>query len=305
MTEADFTPEAIHAELLDYTVNQNCPDAELSELGSEVYITDLADIEVSSVTKRDSNFVVKGSATLEAYTDMGEGQSWDHSLPMHFTYEFDEDGKIVRQLRRSINTSSSFEPDDIEATFLESSGHLDSFEKSILKVISLLGEPISPPDKKNLYGLLYVNVITALECYLSDFFIARTKEDKKLLRKLIETTPAFREQKTNVSEVFKTMDSIEKRADTYLTGLVWHRLEQARRLYENVLSITFPSIKDLQAAIAVRHELVHRNGRKADGTEHVLTETDIRKVIKMEEELIEHIEKEWLRQTASSGTATP
>jgi hypothetical protein len=296
MKKADFTPEAIHDELVDYTFDRYPPYDELMELGSHLYFTDLADIEIANVEEDGSNFIVDGNATLEAYTDLGDGDRWEHAIPMTFSYEFDDDGKIVGERSRDFDTS---EGDDYE---VERSGHRETFETNIFKVISLLGEPISPPDKKNLYGLLYVNVITVLECYLSDFFIARIKEDKKLLRKLIETTPTFKEQKTTVSDVFKTMDSIEKRADTYLTGLVWHRLEQARRLYDSVLSIKFPSVKDLQDAISVRHELVHRNGRKPDGTEYVLTETEIRKVIKLEEELVEHIEEEWLRQSDPSHT---
>jgi hypothetical protein len=57
------------------------------------------------------------------------------------------------------------------------------------------------------------------------------------LRRLIETTPAFKKQKMVVSDVFQTMDAIEKRANNYLTSLVWHRLEQVKRLCANVLGI--------------------------------------------------------------------
>ena len=298
MKEADFTPEAIHDELVDHTFDRYPPYGELMSLGSHLYFTDLADIEIASVEKDGADFIVDGSATLEAYTDLGDGDRWEHAIPMTFSYEFDDEGKIVGILSRDFDTSE----DDYEADIIEGSGHRETFEKNILKVISLLGEPISPTDKKNLFGLLYVNVITVLECYLSDFFIARIKEDEKYLRRLIETTPTFKEQKTTVSEVFKTMDSIKHRADSYLTGLVWHRLEQVRRLYGNVLGINFPNVKDFQDSITVRHELVHRNGRKPDGTEHLVTEADIRKVIKLEEELVEHIEKEWLRQSATSQT---
>ena len=305
MKKADFTPDAIYDELLDHTVNRHPPDDELSEIGWRVYITNLADIEVISVTKRGSYFIVKGSATLEVDTDLGEGDSWSDSYPMTFTYEFDEDGKIVTQLHRSIDTSSFFAGNDDEAYFIQRLGHRDLFEQSILKVNILLKEPVSPESKKSLHGMLYVNGVTALECYLSDFFVARIKEDKKLLRKLIETTPKFNEQKMTVSDVFGMMDSIEKKASSYLTGLVWHRLEQVRSLYEKVLGVTFPSIRDLQDAITVRHELVHRNGRKPDGTEHEVTEEDVRNLIRMEQELVEHIEREWTSKTTSTSPGIP
>jgi hypothetical protein len=35
MKKKDFTPESIYDELLDYVVNQNFPDDELNEIGSQ------------------------------------------------------------------------------------------------------------------------------------------------------------------------------------------------------------------------------------------------------------------------------
>ena len=306
MTKEDFTADAIHRELLDYTVNRHPPDDELSEIGSRVYITNIADIEISNVTEEDSHFIVDGSATLEVDTDLGEGDMWSDGYPMTFSCEFDAEGNIVSQRSRFIDTSSFFAGnEDYEGYLVERSGHVQAFQRNILDVVSLLGEPISPPCKKCLHRLLYINVITALECYLSDFFMARIKGDKGLLRRLVETTPTFKEQKMTVSDVFQTMDAIEKRANNHLASLVWHRLEQVKKLYENVLGIKFPDVTALHAAIGVRHDLVHHNGRKLDGTEHELTEMDIRLVIKAEGELIDHIEREWLRKRQQQNGNRP
>jgi len=305
MKKKDFTADAIYRELLDYTLNQNCPHDELDEIGgSHVSVDGVADIEIVSVTKSGSNFIVEGSATLEVTTDLGEGDRFSDDYPMTFSYEFDEDGKIVEQLNRHIDTSSFFAGnDDYESYVVERSGHQIAFQTSVMGILSLLAQPPeAPPDKKSLNRLLYVNVITILECYLSDFFISRIKEDSKLLRKLIETTRTFKEQKITVSDVFQTMDAIEKRANSYLAGLVWHRLDHVGKLYEKSLGVVFPSdMNALRNAIKVRHELVHRNGKKQDGTEHEIGEADIKGVIKLAEELVGHIEKGWLDVSSAGG----
>jgi hypothetical protein len=303
MNKDDFTPDAIHRELLDYTINYNFPADELSEIGSRVYITGISDIEISSVTEDDSHFVVHGSATLEVDTDLGEGDKWSDGYPMQFSYEFDEDGKIVGQRDRSIDTSSFFEGgDDYEAYLVERSGHVQSFTRNTLDILSLLGDPISPPNKKQLHRLLYINVITALEVYLSDFFIARIKDDKRLLRLLFETTKTFKDQKISMSDVFGFANAAETKAIQHLTKLLWHRLEEVSSLYKNVLGVTFPEnlATTLRKAINVRHELVHHNVHKnPDGTEHVVDEEEIRGVIKAAEELIDHIQREWLRKSSA------
>jgi hypothetical protein len=88
---------------------------------------------------------------------------------------------------------------------------------SFSDIDQLLAEPAT--NSRNYpHRLLYVNVITALESYLSDFFVSRVKADKALLRKFVETTPAFREQKVSISDVFGAMESIEKRAYSHLAG---------------------------------------------------------------------------------------
>jgi len=135
-------------------------------------------------------------------------------------------------------------------------------------ILGLLDD-MKTTSKRHLHGLLYANVITALECYLSDFFVSQIKAAQALLRKFIETTPAFKEQKIAVSDVFQTMDAIEQRANTYLAGLVWHRLDRVKSLYENTLGVKFPSdLRSVLGAIVIRHELVHRNGKREDATEH-------------------------------------
>ena len=79
------------------------------------------------------------------------------------------------------------------------------------------------------------------------------------------------------------------------------------RLYKNVLGVSFlDDMTTLRRAINVRHELVHRNVRKkSDGTEHDVEENEIRLVIKAEGELIDHIEREWLRRGENGEEAAP
>jgi hypothetical protein len=302
MKKKEFTPEFVRDKLIDYNVNQNFPHDELDEIGSKVYIDNICDVEIHSVREVDSNFIVDGAATLETETDLGEGDAWSDNYPMDFSYEFDENGAIVRQHIQTIDTSSFFAGnDDYESRWVTRSGHQTAFQTSVMNILSLLAQPIeAPPDKTNLHRLLYINVITILECYLSDFFISHVREDRKLLRKLIETTPTFKKQKLTVNKVFETMEVIDKRADSYLTGLVWHRLKDVSALYERVLGVSFPpDMIALRNAIGVRHELVHRNGRKRDWTEHEVGESEIHGVVKLAEILVDHIEERWLEVSSA------
>jgi hypothetical protein len=240
MRKEDFTPDAIHDELWRYKL-QEYEDGIGKLGGGRIVLTRIADIQITAVTEKDFHFIVGGTATLKVTAHWEIPGKWSGDYPMKFSYEFDSYGKIVSEVSCSIDFSA-FEVgvDDYEAYIVDRSRHKESFQRDILNVVSLLEQPISSLHKKSLHRLLYVNVITVLECYLSGFFISRIQDDKELLRRFIETTPTFREQKMSVSDVFQTMDAIEKRANSYLAGLVWHRLGEVSRIYKNVLGVSFP-----------------------------------------------------------------
>jgi hypothetical protein len=64
---------------------------------------------VGSLTCGEDSWRGKLNYGLETETDMGEGDTSDGAYPMKFVYEFDEDGKIIKQVKRKIDTSSFFE----------------------------------------------------------------------------------------------------------------------------------------------------------------------------------------------------
>ena len=62
----------------------------------------------------------------------------------------------------------------------------------------------------------------------------------------------------------------------YLSDIIWHNLSNISELYKIAFNIVFPrDIGEIYRAIETRHHIVHRNGRKKDGTEIVITPENI------------------------------
>ena len=61
--------------------------------------------------------------------------------------------------------------------------------------------------------------------------------------------------------------------------MVWHSIDKVKRLYADVLYVDLGDISAVAQAIAVRHDIVHRNGRQKDGTECVITVSNISDII--------------------------
>jgi hypothetical protein len=190
------------------------------------------------------------------------------------------------------------ECDDIDDYFFESiaqtTEHRESFNEAIANVEHLLTSDAIGTWKKYLLRLLYVNVITILETYLSDLFISAVGNDRSLLRRFVETTPEFKSEKISVSEVFKAVEDIEKMARSYLMDVVWHHLSRVKPMFKETLDIKFPNkMEILFKAVLVRHDLVHRNGKKKDGGEHDISVEIITELIKEAGEFVSHIDKQW------------
>lgn len=296
MRKEDFTPDTIYKELFAYTLHRNYPNDEMNEIGgSHVSIEGLVEIEIDSVKESGTEFVVDGSASLEITTDLGEGDVYPDTYPMTFSYVFDSNGKIVKQLSREIDTSSFFAgSEDVYGDFVGAIGSTQSqfFQDSLTDIHNLLHRPDTPG--KFIRQLLYVHVITALETYLSDFLSAKVLNDQTSIRNFIEKAPIFQNQKLSVSEVFKAIESIKKRVMHTLEKVNWHNLADVGMLYDRALDISLPSdLTRIEDSIRLRNLLVHRNGKLLDGTEREVSEQDVLDAMHAAEALVNHIEERW------------
>jgi hypothetical protein len=198
-------------------------------------------------------------------------------------------------------SDSSFQFDDYLFR-LSPDSYVGAFNNSTLNIRRLLETKVGTADAQLFLRLLYVNVITALETYLSDKFISSITADRTLLRKFVETTPDFQSEKIPLSDIFKASEEIDQKVKAYLSEVVWHRLDRIKSMFRDTLGTEFPSdLRGLFKAIIVRHDFVHRNGKTKDGTEHVLDEDDIKKLLEMAESFVSCVESQQTGATPPSS----
>ena len=155
--------------------------------------------------------------------------------------------------------------DEIFADIAAISDYHANFLSGIDDVGKLVEADVDGETAPCLFRLLYINVITLLETFLSDAFSNTVLSDTDLRRKLIENTPEFGEQKLSVSDIFKAVDNVDKMVQEHLSRIVWHNLARVSKMYRVVLNVKFPESTPIYRAIKNRHDLVHRNGKTKDG----------------------------------------
>lgn len=164
---------------------------------------------------------------------------------------------------------------------------------AILDIEKLLDTKVPGPVEHNFNRLLYLNVVIALETYLSDAFINNVMSDSDLFNKLVENTPEFQQTKIPLSSVLKEAKTIESTAKTHLLDISWHNLAKVSKMYESILNISFPKdIGNLYRAILKRHDIVHRNGIDKDGKEILISVGDIRELVRDVENFTLYIDRQ-------------
>lgn len=183
----------------------------------------------------------------------------------------DEISKLVEELEAECSEWSGVsKPEDYDDYLLAFIGTSEnayaSLEASVQNLRDLLSVNHNPRLETTLFQMLYVNSITALEAFLSEFFIGKINSDSASLRAFVESNPDFKNEKFPLSEIFKKNESLNNHVKEYLIKLLWHNLSKLKPMFKASLAIEFPeSIEFLMKAVNVRHDLVHRNGKTKDG----------------------------------------
>ena len=223
---------------------------------------------------------------------------------------FDETGEWEGR-DRDIDTEIDWDPNLTNYFFRSltaSVGPMVEFQRSIYDVQTLLKNPIADGGAGQcLLRLLYVNVITALEAYLADFFSSAITEHKELFRKFVESNPEFEREKLPFSDIFNAWEGLDAKVKAYLVEIVWHHLARLKPMFRDSLGVEFPEADELFKAVLVRHDLVHRNGKKKDGGEHAIGRENVQKLISATERFVNGIEAAWegVRPAAGRAAAAP
>ncbi len=138
-----------------------------------------------------------------------------------------------------------------------------TFKASIKRIQRLLAVNLKDNTMKQAQNMmLFGNIITTLETYLSDAFINTVVNDDLLIQRLAKTDPNLLEWRFTLVDLLKRDHQAHQKVAEYLLGLMWHNLRRVNEMYIDVLEVKFPDFHEISDAILVRHDIIHRSGKK-------------------------------------------
>jgi len=148
---------------------------------------------------------------------------------------------------------------------IDSSEQLDTYRDVVRNAYRLLQAPVDNDLKASLCNMLYAQVVTAVEAYLSGTFIRTVVNSDVLIRKLVVTDPALANRPLFLKDIFSQVEELKLTVAKYLQDLIFHDLKKVKPMYASVLDIDFGDIGWLFKAVLIRHDCVHRNGFSKEG----------------------------------------
>ncbi|TCG05863.1 hypothetical protein BZM27_30470 [Paraburkholderia steynii] len=155
--------------------------------------------------------------------------------------------------------------DDELRWIIESSEQLDTYRDVLRNAYRLLQAPVAEDLKASLCNMIYAQVVTAVEAYLSGTFIRTVVNSDMLIRKLVMTDPALANRPLLLKDMFSQLEGLKLTVAKYLQDLIFHDLKKVKPMYASVLDIDFGDIGWLFKAVLIRHDCVHRNGVSKEG----------------------------------------
>lgn len=193
---------------------------------------------------------------------------------------------------------------------IDGNSAFDVYNCSIDQVKSLLQIGISDANlQEYFHRMLYANVISSMEAYLSKTIITIVLSDDTMFWRFVAGYE-WGSEKVEIKDIKKTYDGMNIKVQTELAEVLYHNLSKVKGIYHDVLGINILTNKAEMAflcrAVNIRHDIVHRNGRKKSNSKkdefHSISSEMVTELISHVDLLVDDVEAQMNVNSASRAT---
>ncbi|MGM9779855.1 MAG: hypothetical protein ACI3ZD_16200 [Prevotella sp.] len=189
---------------------------------------------------------------------------------------------------------------EVEEEYDDIDSQIDEYMNSILynshvtETMTALDaiETLSSDVKNTLYRVLYANLISCMESFLSDTLIHKVLECEDNKRAFVKGYKEFSKLEIGLSSLYDTIDGIDGIITKTLRDIIYHNLPKVKGIYKDVLGIDLGEIGVLCKCVNTRHDIVHRNGKTKGGEKITIERKDIEELAKAVSDMIENVESQ-------------
>lgn len=149
-------------------------------------------------------------------------------------------------------------------------------------------------NNEALARMLYAAVISAMETYFSDTLRKQVFVKPAIKRRFVETHGKFNGNQFDLSNIYSRLEGLDSFITEVIDSESFHNIVSVNKLYKNVLLTDLPKLHmdKLVKAIAIRHDIVHRNGKTLKGSSHRLTMENVHQLVDDVDAAVQHVDKQ-------------
>lgn len=145
--------------------------------------------------------------------------------------------------------------------------------------------------KQSLNRLVFSGVITSLETYLNEVFMAVVFNSDYTLEKFVSHYEPYKKEQFSLNEIFSKRNSISCRVREDIDNLIYHNVSKLIRIF-NIFDFelnNFNKIDSIAKSVQKRHNLVHRSGLGKYNNFQEVTDIEILSLIDNVNSFVEYI----------------
>ncbi|MFM5212551.1 HEPN/Toprim-associated domain-containing protein [Aeromonas hydrophila] len=156
-----------------------------------------------------------------------------------------------------------------------------------------------------LQRMVFSSVITSFEAYLSDTIKKNVLNRDAIKKRFVKNSEHLKNSgKIFLNNIFDELDKLDQKIINEIDSISYHNVDVVTGLYKNVLLCHFPNdkIAQLSNSVEIRHDIVHRNGKKTDGSIINITKEDIEGLMILVSDVVSYIDKQILDGLLDTGS---
>lgn len=165
-----------------------------------------------------------------------------------------------------------------EANWSKDKSHSQIFANFLSEISSVQASEMKAGNSEIYLKMRLSYAVTLMESCLGEMLKSVTMQHEQFRRNAINNISQIRESKVSAHELLdgdpqKILDS---RIIEHITRILYHNMDKVKKVYAQILDDDFPTFKDglndkIVELMDLRHDIVHRNGKKIDGEKIEIT----------------------------------
>ena len=165
-----------------------------------------------------------------------------------------------------------------EENWSKEKSHGKTFANFLSEITSVQASEMKAGNSEVYLKMRLSYAVTLMESCLGEMLKSVTMQHEQFRRNAIKNISLIGESKISARELLDNdpQKILDSKIIEHITRILYHNMDKVKKVYAQVLGDEFPKFKDgLNDKIAelmdLRHDIVHRNGKKIDGEKIEIT----------------------------------